>query len=83
MEKIRIEKNVPIPNITKWGVSKYPFAEMEIEDSFAVAITDNNYAEKIRQQLYSASRNYVIRNNNKWKFTTKILNTEVRIWRIK
>ena len=81
--KIEIEKNIPLPYFEQGSrTSKYPFAKMEVGDSFAVKATDNN-TEKIRQQLYSAYRHFIFHHKHEWKFITRISDDEVRIWRIK
>jgi hypothetical protein len=70
--KIVIEKDVPLPASAKW--SKYPFAEMEIGDSFVVP-------RERHEQLRSAS-SWAGRRHGR-KFTIRIVGEQVRCWRIK
>lgn len=75
LERIKIDKNIPIP---KTGTkSIYPFAEMEVGDSFSVDIS---------QQAGVKSSSYAFGNRQTpiRKFTTRKINeNEARIWRIK
>ena len=84
MNEIKIEKNIPIPEGRGRGrVSKYPFTKMEVGDSFAIKAENPNATERLRQRLYSAFRQFILRGELKWIFVTKILDNEVRVWRIK
>jgi hypothetical protein len=74
---IAIDKNVPLPQRT-WGgpggrPPKYPWAEMEVGDSFFVlnATTDN----------LSAAGTMAAKRSGR-KFTTRKENGGVRVWRI-
>lgn len=78
-----IEKNIPIPpsNHTR---SKYPFADMEVGDSFLVEW--DKIRNKDRFQSYLAGSSYMWRkrhDRNDWKFTTRATESGVRVWRVK
>ena len=75
---MRIEKNISIPYTKR----KYPFDKMNVNDSFSVKITKIKTAEKIRFSLYAASKTFK-KYKPDWKFAVRILDNEVRIWRIK
>ena len=78
---IKIEKDVPIP--TRIEAALYPFARMEIGDSFAVATTPDLPAEKLRQRLSANGANFAKRHLGV-RFTTRVENNgaAVRIWRV-
>jgi len=67
-----IEKNVPIPPP---GQTKYPWAEMEVGDSFLVPADKGNSAK-------TAASHFIRRNPGK-KFLSRAEGDELRIWRVK
>ena len=70
----KIEKNVPVP---KTRGSKYPFAQMEVGDSFY---------EPSRQTTHLVSASYTFRRRHNlldWKFVARKENYGARIWRVK
>ncbi len=72
---IAIEKNIPIPN-TKGRKAKYPFATMEVGDSFLL--------EKVpKNTVLNAARSWAIRHKKKHVFTIRFIDGNTRIWRIK
>ncbi len=74
---IIIEKDIPLPlGAGNRGATKYPFAEMEIEDSIYIS-NENNSIHAARTSAY----HYGYRHNK--KFTASEQNGGVRIWRIK
>jgi hypothetical protein len=52
---ITIEKNIPIPAITRKATSKYPFADMETGDSFFTPHGTSKPAS-VRSLLYKAAK---------------------------
>lgn len=69
-----IEKNIPITKSSpgrKQGVSKYPFAEMEIGDSFLVPREKENSVNCISRRFLDK------------KFSMRKVEGGCRIWRIK
>jgi hypothetical protein len=90
-----IDKNVPPPPNARDGrggrPSKYPFASMEIGDSFLVpypreARTSDEAVELRRATkniITSAVSQYKIRTGNRsQKYTTRAEDSGVRVWRI-
>jgi hypothetical protein len=75
--KYRIEKNVPIPEGTGRGrPAKYPFAKMQVGDSFLVMGSPNE------QSTAQKSAHSFAQINPKFKFVTRTLNHGLRIWRV-
>ena len=77
-----IEKGVKMPT-AHFNQRKYPFAEMEVGDSFDAG----EYTERNQQFLSSAWVKWVDDNDiafdNEWKFATrKTASSRLRIWRI-
>ena len=79
-----IEKGVPIPT-RKGEKSKYPFFQMEVDDSFEVQVS-NTTPEKVASSIRNCYHN-ICRNNENMKslkFTIRVTsNTSVRCWRVK
>lgn len=69
---ITIEKKIPIPE-KKHRRKKYPFAEMQVGDSFELTIS--------KSTLSSAAVQWVHRHNPKAKFTIRHNDGKTRIWR--
>jgi len=86
-----IEKNIPIPetgtNKLKYAYQQFPFKKMKPGDSFLIPAAKNaekKEIEKIRARVSAHSglfRKYEKKTG--WKFTTKVLNEGIRIWRVK
>jgi hypothetical protein len=80
----KIEKGIPIPT-HRGENSKYPFFEMDLNDSFEVQV-GNTTPEKIAASIRNCYHN-ICRNNKDFKnkkFTIRVTsNTTVRCWRIK
>lgn len=86
-ERIAIDKDVPLPPKRvdlKPRTAKYPFAQMEVGDSFSVPLTgerrNNGYVSATR--LTSAAASHKKRNPG-WNFAIRTLpeDSVVRIWR--
>lgn len=71
--EFKIEKGIPMPATN----SVYPFASMEVGDSFAVPIAQHKH-------LVSASQNYRRRHGKEVVFSIRRVDdeTQVRIWRM-
>lgn len=80
MGTIQIEKDVPIPADDSRRVSKYPFRDMEVGDSFFVACENGNPA-KAAIAVRSSAIIWGKRKGHR-KFTTRIVEGGVRVWRI-
>lgn len=77
---IKIETGVPIPVITRPRISdtKYPFAELKINESFSVPYGEDaphRVETRLRAAVYRAQRALGLR------FTMRIYDDGVRIWR--
>ncbi len=75
--RFKIDKKIPLPDHYKTGkVSKYPFPEMKVGDSFFVP--GKSTAVK------AAAFNWSKRNKEgKWKFCSSARDGGMRIWRLK
>ena len=74
---ISIEKNVPMPQNGAGRAGKYPFADMDVGDSFALPKTD-----KAAKQISSRARSWAVGKGLKdRKFSTRTNGETVRIWR--
>ena len=69
---MKIEKDIPLP---AHSGQKYPFAAMEIGDSFSV---DWEKRHNLRQAAF-----YYKQRNKRFNFKTARMNGKVRIWRVK
>lgn len=74
-----IEKGIDYPE--NWCARKYPFAEMEIGDSFLVPIEEikNRSAEYVRNSILGSARQKRMPGK---KFRTRKLEEGIRVWRI-
>ena len=70
----KIEKNIPVAKL-KTSKPKYPFAEMEVGDSFFVKGND-----KKKQSVAVAVHYYKVSNQDK-KFCTRTNEEGIRVWR--
>jgi len=75
---IAIDKEIPIPESRKSTGRKriYPFRELEIGDSFFVETEEPHHQVKLLLQSVRQSR------FPDKKFTTRIVNNGVRMWRV-
>ena len=80
---IKIDKNIPIPAI-KTRESKYafPFAHMDINDSFLIKETKDNEVALIRGSLPYALNKFNKQNNSNIRITTRTVPDGIRVWRI-
>ena len=56
--KYKVEKKIPLPTFKTRLTSRYPFAEMEVNDSFFVPVVDVASSKSIRQTTYAANRKH-------------------------
>jgi hypothetical protein len=75
--KFKIEKNIPLPARRLSSESMYPFAKMEIGDSFEIVCQTHGEAVA-RRSVLSPSW---VRFRPK-KFTSRVEDTCVRVWRV-
>lgn len=77
----KIDKDIPLPEtIRALGISKYPFAQMKVGDSFAVPAYNGNLRVVARKVTVAATRASRLL-TGKRKFTTHAGKREVRCWR--
>lgn len=74
----KIEKNVPLGPRSRSGGSSYPFAEMEVGDSFFIPVQRD--VQKFRNGL-SQSLSYQ-RLRYQRKFATRKVEGGIRVWRV-
>ena len=82
---IEIEKGIPIPTTRQLRNSAMPLEKMEIGDSFALPVTEEQknhcgqYASSIRSRVTQWAKK-----NGARKFTVLLVNeqSKVRVWRI-
>lgn len=83
----KIEKNIPIPP-SKGGqpplTRKYPWAEMELEDSFLVRIPMGVTPETIRKRMSRAGNNWCQKNQPLAMVKTRVWDADhIRVWKTK
>lgn len=82
-----IQKNVPTPESRgRHGrPNNYPFADMEVGDSFAVAVDPEKTIASVQRKLLSAAANFARRHASYQKYGTRSLVEDgqpvIRIWR--
>jgi hypothetical protein len=84
-EVFRIQKHIPIAGTYRslGPHLRYPFAEMEIGESFEIKVNTKEIKKKV-SNLSSACASYVKSKNNAAKFTVRrTSNDSIRVWRIK
>ncbi len=77
---MKIEKNIPIPK--KYCLTKYPFQEMEIGDSFFVEC-DTKEGRKTMCTINSSKTNYIKRFDPEKMFLMRLVEGGIRVWRTK
>ena len=84
-EVFRIQRHIPIAGTYRslGPHLRYPFAEMEIGESFEIKVNTKEIKKKV-SNLSSACASYVKSRNNAAKFTVRrTSNDSIRVWRIK
>jgi len=80
----KIDKNIPIPRSAREGYGiKYPFAKMEIGDSFEHEAKNRKEIINIRGRIFAAYSYYNKTATKKIKITTRLKDNNVRCWRIR
>jgi hypothetical protein len=86
--RFTITKNIPIPPVSGKGRDAlYPFAQMDIGDSFAAPAEGYTKtgkprtAERVRGVLVNCARGYAAKHNPTAKFATRVIGNTVRVWR--
>lgn len=73
MSELKIEKNVPIPKVTR----RYPFSLMEVGDSVYIPCEANEAAKQVSQRITGSMSMLRPR-----KFTRRSDVGGVRVWRV-
>lgn len=81
--KIKIDKDIPAPEKRPYTHNDYPFEKMNVGDSFQLEGEDFKSTLYLRNKITQAAKKYALVNKNEAKFTTKITDNSVRVWRIK
>jgi len=78
----KIEHGIPIPeHRTRKHRACYPWGNLLIGDSFFVPCDDPGKIAQRRASVLSSGRQWALLRQNKWRFTTEIIEGGVRIWR--
>ena len=79
---IKVDKNIPIPAINaKKSKYDFPFAYMDINDSFLIEATKDEVA-LIRSNLPYTLNKFNKQNNSNIRITTRTVPDGIRVWRI-
>ena len=79
----KVDKNIPIPDVNiKKSKYDFPFAYMDINDSFLIEETRDNEAALIRGSLLYALKKFNKQNNSNIRITTRTVPDGIRVWRI-
>ena len=79
----KVDKNIPIPAINnKKSKYDFPFAYMDINDSFLIKATKDNEAALIRSSLSYALNKFNKQNNSNIRIITRTVPDGIRVWRI-
>ena len=79
----KVDKNIPIPDInTKKSKYDFPFAHMDINDSFLIEETKDNEVALIRGSMLYALKKFNEQNNSNIRITTRTVPDGIRVWRI-
>lgn len=77
---IQIDKGIQMP--ARKTRTEYPFAAMQVGDSFAVPVGEDQNAATVARRLYTAANLYMKRANNGTKYAVRTMDGSVRVWRI-
>ena len=79
----KVDKNIPIPdNNTRKSKYDFPFAYMDINDSFLIEATKDSEVDSIRGSLHYALNKFNKQNNSNIRITTRTVPDGIRVWRI-
>lgn len=76
---IQIDKGVQMP--TRQPRNDYPFDQMEVGDSFAVAIPEGAKPASVARRMYAAVQAHIKSAANGKKFAVRTMGGQVRVWR--
>jgi hypothetical protein len=78
-EMIQIDKGVQMP--TRMPRNDYPFAQMEVGDSFGIPVPEGQKAASAARRMYAAVQAHSKRANNGTKYAVRTMGDQVRVWR--
>jgi hypothetical protein len=82
----KIESGVALPDVarhsTRKGSTKYPFAEMNVGQSFLIPATSEDEVVKVESRLRGATLRYAKQQGGTVKFTVRAVNDGIRVWRV-
>ena len=79
----KVDKNIPIPPInSKESKYSFPFAHMDINDSFLIEESKDNIIALIRGSLLYALKKFNKQNNSNIKVITRTTPEGLRVWRV-
>jgi len=77
---IKIDKNIPIPEVQKGRNIIYPFSNMEIGDSFLIPFEDAKFIQpgmvRVREAVYRAQKKF------RFNFAIRKVENGIRVWRV-
>lgn len=73
---VEIEKGVPVPAVNRVAKIRYPYGEMEVNDSFLVENTGKN------RIVHVCAMNRKMSLKLGKKFTARKMDDGIRVWRI-
>ena len=79
-EDYTLESGVTIPSVQR-GRDKYPFATMDVDDSFLIRFDDED-SKRIRRRAYAAA-SWANTHRAPKRFAVRTVDEGVRIWRTK
>lgn len=85
MIRPQVEKNIPLPpprQPRKRKEPRYPWHKMDVGDSFFIKARKNQVYIKA-SSIMACAKGWADRNKNGMKFTSRIVDNGVRIFRIK
>ena len=78
MNMYEIEKGIEIPQKPSSGKSKYTLLKLEMGESFIVPL-NNDAVAKVQSRLASAAA--AAAKNTSKRFTVRVVNDGIRVWR--
>lgn len=76
----QIEKGIPLPPRSRSsGYSKYPFADMQLGDSFVISLNPGESIDQLRFRANSALAK--ARKTTNAQFSSRTVDGGIRIWR--
>ena len=81
-EEFKIEKNIERPDPKVGPIPKYPFREMKVGDLFFIPVADVAYRLKAGSAVRNAALMARVRDKTIGRFSSRMVDGGVRVWRI-